>query len=159
MIDVMKKRVKRPHALFDAARQAPPFTRRDDARDDVEGDQPLVGFILAIDVERDAGGAEKSFGLLCLALDARRILAAEPVRIFAIGRPNLALLSGHLVEKMNAPTLSTQHAPGPAAMLWACAAPSFLPAASLVWLRGRQAYEGDANRARVPWQEIGRAHA
>src|SRR3546814_1027431 len=55
------------------------------------------------------------------ALDARRILAAEPVRIFAIGRPDLALLTGHLVEKMNAPTLSTQHATGPAAMLWACA--------------------------------------
>jgi len=28
----------------------------------------------------------------------------------------------------------------------------FLPAASLVWLRGRQAYAGDANRAPVRWQ-------
>src|SRR3546814_9328422 len=80
MIDVMQKRVQCPHALFDAARQAPPFTRRDDARDDIEGDQPLVGFILAIDVEGDAGGAEKGLGLLRLALDARRILAADPDR-------------------------------------------------------------------------------
>src|SRR3546814_19266847 len=116
MIDVMKKRVKRPHALFDAARQAPPFTRRDDARDDVEGDQPLVGFILAIDVERDAGGAEKSFGLLCLALAARSILAAEPFRIFAMGRPNLALLFGNPVEQMNEQNLSHPQDTAPGAM-------------------------------------------
>src|SRR3546814_1562197 len=62
VIDVVEEGVQCAHALFDAARQAPPFARRDDPRHDVEGDQPLVGFILAIDVESDARSEERRVG-------------------------------------------------------------------------------------------------
>ena len=108
VIDIVEKGVERAHPLLDPARQAPPFARRDDPRHDVERDQPLVGVGLAIDVEGNACGAKKGFGLLRLALDALGILGIEPFAIFAIGRPGPAIPGYHLVEEGNAPTLSTQ---------------------------------------------------
>jgi hypothetical protein len=40
-----------------------PFAGRDDARDDVEGDQPFIRLGRAVDVEGDAGAAEEGLGL------------------------------------------------------------------------------------------------
>ncbi|MBU0866463.1 MAG: hypothetical protein KJ789_17435, partial [Alphaproteobacteria bacterium] len=80
-------------------------------------------------------------------------LGLEPPAIIAIGRPGFALLAVHFIEKGNAPALSTQHAV-------ICRAPDIpgLRGASCSScyvarrLRGHQAYDGDANRARAPWQ-------
>jgi hypothetical protein len=43
--------------------QPAPFRAGDDARHDVEGDQPLFGLLLAVDGEGDAGLAEDAFGV------------------------------------------------------------------------------------------------
>src|SRR3546814_2184218 len=85
----------------DTARAAPPLARRDDPRHDVERDQPLVAALGAIDVEGDADGAKESLRLLRLAVDARGVLAVEPVAKFAVGRSDLAPLALHLVEEAN----------------------------------------------------------
>jgi hypothetical protein len=98
VVDVVQKGVDRAHTLFDPARQPRPFRARDDARDDVEGDKPLLGLGLAIDVEGDARQAEK---LLCLALlgaQAFGVLAVEPVVKAAVGRAQARIRAPHFVE-------------------------------------------------------------
>src|SRR3546814_18952388 len=71
VIAVVEEGVERAHPLLDPAREAAPLARRDDPRHDVEGDQPLVAAVGAIDVEGDADVAEKSLGLLRLAVGTR----------------------------------------------------------------------------------------
>src|SRR3546814_14912884 len=61
----------------------------------------LVAALGAIDVEVDADGAKESLRLLRLAVDARGVLAVEPVAKFAVGRSDLAPLALHLVEEAN----------------------------------------------------------
>ena len=62
-VDVGEEEVQRPDPLLEAARQAAPFRPGQDARDDVEGDDPLFGLVVAIDGEGDADAAEEEFGL------------------------------------------------------------------------------------------------
>ena len=59
-------------------RQTPPFGGRDDARNDVEGDEPLGRFIAAVDGEGDAGAAEHRLRLQQLLLQIVELLRAEP---------------------------------------------------------------------------------
>ena len=66
VVDVVEEGVERPHALLDAGAEPAPLGRRDDARDDVERDQPLGRRLLAVDREGDAGAAEERLGLLRL---------------------------------------------------------------------------------------------
>src|SRR3546814_17281010 len=61
----------------------------------------LVAALGAIDVEGDDDGAKESLRLLSLAVDARGVLAVEPVAKFAVGRSDLAPLALHLVEEAN----------------------------------------------------------
>ena len=70
VIDVVEEGVQRPHALLDAALKQPPFGGRDDARDEVEGDQPLERVLGAVDGEGDAEPPEENLGFLLLALKA-----------------------------------------------------------------------------------------
>ncbi len=70
----MHERVDRAHPLLDPALQPPPLGRCDDPGDDVERDQPLLGRVLAINVESDAGEAEEAFGLRALAADPSGVL-------------------------------------------------------------------------------------
>jgi hypothetical protein len=60
------------------ARQLRPFAGRDDARHDVEGDQPFVRLGLAIDVEGDAGAAEEGLGLGRFLAQVLEVLVREP---------------------------------------------------------------------------------
>ena len=76
MIDVMQKGVQRLDTLFDPAREGAPFMRANNPRQEIEGDQALLGFRIAIDIERDAGAAEKVLRLLRLVLEACRIHAS-----------------------------------------------------------------------------------
>jgi hypothetical protein len=68
VVDVVHEGVERAHALLDAARQPPPFVRRQDAWNDVEGDEPLGGVLAAVDREGDAGAAEHRLRLEQLLL-------------------------------------------------------------------------------------------
>ena len=78
VVDVVEEGVERLDALLDALRQPPPFGAGDDARHDVEGDQPLGGLLLAIDGEGDAGLAEDTFGVPHLFGEPGRILLLQP---------------------------------------------------------------------------------
>jgi hypothetical protein len=84
--------------LIDAARQAAPFLRADNARDDVEGDQPLFGFFRAINVEGDACTAEKGVGFLCLFTKPGQFLTLEPLMIVAVRWMRAAACAQHLVK-------------------------------------------------------------
>ena len=70
VIDVIEEGVERPHPLLDAAFEEPPLGGGDDARHEVEGDQPLKRILAAVDGEGDAEPAEKNLGLVLLALEA-----------------------------------------------------------------------------------------
>ena len=59
MVDVVEEGVDGAHALLQAALEIGPFGGVEDARDDVEGDQPLGVAALLIDGEGDADPAEQ----------------------------------------------------------------------------------------------------
>ena len=59
--------------------------RRQYSRHHVERDQPLIGIFLPINVECNAGFAEKSLRLGSLAVQTGGIFAIEPAFILAIG--------------------------------------------------------------------------
>ena len=79
MVDIVEKGIQRLHPLLDAGRQPPPFGAGNDAGHDVEGDQPLGRFGLAIDGEGDAGLAEHPLGIAHLVGKPRRVLRLQPV--------------------------------------------------------------------------------
>ena len=62
-IDIGKEQVERRHALPQALFEPLPFGACQDARHDVERDQPFGGIGVAIDRKGDADAAEKQFGL------------------------------------------------------------------------------------------------
>ena len=98
-VDVAQISVDRLDALLKPAAQRVPFLRRQDARDDVERDQPLLGVGLAIDREGDADAAEQQLGFLAAVFEHIGPDVAEPARQFGIGRANLAVGPLHLVER------------------------------------------------------------
>ena len=63
MVDVVDEGVQRPHPLLEPRLEPRPLLRRDDARDDVEGDQPLGAFLLPVDREGDADPVEQGIRL------------------------------------------------------------------------------------------------
>ncbi len=79
VIDIVDEGVERLHPLLDAGCKAPPLRRRQDARDDVEGNEALCGLIAAVDGEGDAEAAEDGFGLAQLALEIGRGLLRQPL--------------------------------------------------------------------------------
>ena len=94
-----RKALMRLHALLDALRQAAPFLPGDDARHDVERDQPLVRFVLAIDGEGDAGLAEDALGVARLFRQPGGILFGEPFMIGCISRARRAAPSFSISSK------------------------------------------------------------
>jgi hypothetical protein len=60
--------VERADTLFQTARQERPFLCLEDARDNVERDQPLGVAALGVDREGDAGAAENDLRLVALQL-------------------------------------------------------------------------------------------
>ncbi len=98
-VDVAEIGVDRLDALLQPAAQGVPFLRRQDARDDVERDQPLLGVGLAIDREGDADAAEQQLGFLAAVVENVGPDVAEPVGQFGIGRPDRAVRPLHLIER------------------------------------------------------------
>ena len=97
MVDVVQEAVERVDALPQALRQRVPFGLRDDARNGVEGNQPLGAGLVAVDGEGDADAVEQQVGLAALlghALDRR---LGEPVGEGAKMRTHLAVGRAHFV--------------------------------------------------------------
>ena len=81
MVDVVHEAVQRPHALPQAALQLIHSSRRDDARDEVERNQPLGAVLFAVDGEGDADAVEQRIRLGALLRQPLRRLLAQPARI------------------------------------------------------------------------------
>ena len=98
MVDVVHEGVKRLHPLLDAGRQTAPFGCRDDARHDIERDQPFRRLPIAIDSERNAGPAEQGFGLRPLLFQVVDFLGFKPLGDGAVRLAHASAEAIHLVE-------------------------------------------------------------
>lgn len=96
MIDVVEEGVERPRALADAAIEHAPFGGGEDARQQVERDQPLRVAALAIDREGDADAAEDRLRFLQSRVEALDADFLDPAAHLGIARPHRAGLIGHL---------------------------------------------------------------
>jgi len=97
-IDVLQEQVECPHPLFEPAREMRPFRSGEDARDDVEGDQPLLGFRVAVDGEGDADPAEEELRLLPAMFQELWRRGCQPFLQHPVGLPALTVMAVHLVE-------------------------------------------------------------
>src|SRR5262249_33154190 len=74
--------------LLQPAMQKLPFLGGEDPRDDIEWDQALLSFGIAVDGKGNADAAEHHFGLAPAQIEQIRFDAVQPARQFGIGRPN-----------------------------------------------------------------------
>src|SRR5215217_3488646 len=98
MVDVTNVSVDRVDALLQTALDRLPFGPGEDARDDIERDQPFLRLDVAVNRKGDADAAEQQFGLAPAHVQHVRWLFAEPARQFGIGVPDLAIWRSHFVE-------------------------------------------------------------
>ena len=106
VVDVVEEGVERLHALLDALRQPAPFGAGDDARHDVEGDQPLGRLRLAVDGEGDAGLAEDALGVAHLFGQPGRVLRLQPAvvgRIWLVAVRNFPAASRRTLPSAYSP--------------------------------------------------------
>ena len=99
VIDVAQEQVERAHPLLQAPVQKAPLLRRHDARDHVKGDQPFLGFGVAINRKGDADPAKQQLGLLAAIFESIRRRLLEPAGEFAIGRAEVAAGAVHFIER------------------------------------------------------------
>ena len=90
VIDVAQEHIERAHPLLQAFFKERPFLGRHDPRDHVEGDQPFLGFGVAIDGKGDADPAEQQFGLLAAIFQRVRRRLLQPAGELLIGRTEVA---------------------------------------------------------------------
>jgi hypothetical protein len=103
VVDVVDEAVERGDPLAQAPLHLAPFVRRDHARDQVEGNQPLGALAVlvlgAVDGEGDADAAEDHLGLFAARHHDLRRLLGEPAVVAAIVLANRSAFPVHLVER------------------------------------------------------------
>ncbi len=99
MINVAEEQVQRLDALLQAGFEDGPFPGRDDPRDHVERDQPLLRLGVAVDCEGDADPAKQQLGFLAAIFQGVRRGVLEPEREFLIGLTQTAVGLVHLIER------------------------------------------------------------
>ncbi len=110
-IDVPEKHVEGVDALREPRRQTRPFRARDDARHDVERNQPLRRILVAVDAEGDADAAKHIFGLgPARGEDVGRCFL-EPARDLSVERARAFGLQAHFVEGAAGPHLQPLSSP------------------------------------------------
>ena len=102
VVDVVDEAVERGDALAQAALHLSPFVGRDDARNQVEGDQALgavaVLVLRAVDREGDADAAEDDFRFLAAGAHHLGRLLREPVVVATVMFADGVAALPHLVE-------------------------------------------------------------
>ena len=81
VVNVVDEGVERADALLEAGLEPNPFFERQDAGHDVEGDQALGAFVLAVHGEGDADAMEEGVGLGALLCESFGRLVGEPLCI------------------------------------------------------------------------------
>jgi len=99
VIDVAQEHVERAHTLLEALFENRPLFCRHDPRDHVEGNQPLLGFGVAIDGEGDADPAEQQLRFLTAIFQRVRRRLLQPARELLIGRTEVAVRAVHFIER------------------------------------------------------------
>ena len=103
-VDILEIEVERLDALLQSLAQPVPFAGREDARDDVERNEPFLRVGLAIDREGDADPAEEELGFAAAVVEHVGTHLAEPRGQRGIGRAHLPVRSGHLIKGHAQPT-------------------------------------------------------
>jgi hypothetical protein len=101
-VEVGKEGVERVHPLRQAALHRRPFRLGQDARDDVEGDQALGRFVVAVNGEGDADAAEEQLRLAAAGVEhvgGRRVEPSLEAFVGGAGRGSVGRLPVHLVER------------------------------------------------------------
>ena len=99
VIDVVEEQVERANALLEAARDAIPFVRDDDARDEVEGHDLLHPLGPLVHREGDPADAERQVGGATTALDLLRAQRRQSPRQRLVVRARRAGRGEHLVPE------------------------------------------------------------
>ncbi len=103
-VDVLQEQVDGRDPLRQPALQESPFRLGDHPGDDVERDQPLDRFVVAVDREGDADPAEQQLGLAAAGVEVLRRRRVQPRLELAVGVANGGRIGGagaesvHLVE-------------------------------------------------------------
>lgn len=98
MVDVVQESVEGAHPLDGARRQPLPFPVGKDARNHVEGNQPLGAVLLAVDVESDAHPAEQPLRLAAFLLQIVQRAVGQPAGIVPVYRADFGIGAVHFVE-------------------------------------------------------------
>ena len=99
MIDVAQEHVERAHPLLQALFEDRPFLRRHDPGDHIEGNQPFLGFGVAIDGEGDADSAEQQLRFLAAIFQGIRRRFLEPAGKLLVGWTEVAAGPVHFIER------------------------------------------------------------
>jgi hypothetical protein len=94
VVDIAEEGVECAHALAQTGFECAPFVTGDDARQQVEGDQPFRAAFGAIDIEGDTDAVEGDVGFLALARDALAWGLLEPVGVGLVVRPHRGVCGG-----------------------------------------------------------------
>ena len=97
-VDVAQEEIERGDALGEAALDAIPLLRGDQARQQVVGKDALGALVAAVDGEGDALGEERKIGRLLAALQFFLGQAGQSLGQSAIVRPHFSVRLAHLVE-------------------------------------------------------------
>jgi hypothetical protein len=97
-VDVAQEEIERGDALGEAALDAVPLLRRDEARQQVVGKDALGALVAAVDGEGDALGEKREVGGLLAALQFLGGQAGQGFGQRAVVRAHLAVGLAHLVE-------------------------------------------------------------
>ena len=101
MVNVVQKQIERGDALHQPALDQFPFLRRNDARNEIERENPFRSLVVVVDGEGNAlaekrGGGQGAFALEFFALHFR-----EALEQFAVMGPRHAGAGKHFVEKFS----------------------------------------------------------
>jgi hypothetical protein len=109
-IDITQIVVDRLDALLEPRAQDVPFGGGQNARQHVEGNEPLLRIGFAVDREGDADAAEQDLGLAPAVVEHVGGHLGEPARQLAIGWPQRPVGARHLVERGRHQTSTLSHA-------------------------------------------------
>ncbi|OIQ74478.1 hypothetical protein GALL_438700 [mine drainage metagenome] len=99
VVHVMDEPVQRCHPLDQSTLHGGPFMHRNDARNQVEGNQPLGAGLVAVHREGDAHAPEDEFRLVALRLHGVRRLLLQPPRVLGVVRAHPAPGRRHFIVK------------------------------------------------------------
>ena len=111
VINVMNERVQRPDALLQAGFQAHPFLEGQHPRDDIEGNQALSAFLLAVDGECNTHPVEQGIGFGAFLRQPLGRLFLQPLRVTQVVRSAHFLARVHLVVRLTGQKSSAGETP------------------------------------------------